>query len=436
MIIVFLLDMLLLIALLILGLPIVFCFSAAIFFVNIFVHVNMIGLFVSAFSKITDPMLLTIPLFILSGGLMSESGISDALLDFVDLFIGRIKGALGVVVTVTCGIMGAISGSGMSGVAAVGPILMPRMLKEGYTRGYSAALISCSSLLGLLIPPSVLTIVYGWVTGTSILACFLATIGPGLTIMLLFSIINLISVRKMPLTVQQQPLINFKERWKKILICTCKALPAILVPIIVLGGIYGGIFTPSEAAAVAVIVSLVIGFFVYRVLKMKNFYGVVKESATGTGSIMIQSFVALMLAQILVMNKVPQEIITFLFGLTEHRYLILFIVNMYLFLQGMIVGDVTGTILIAPLLFPLIKELGISPVHFGAILATNLAMGGVTPPFSPTLYLGLRVCKAEFTEVLKPTLKLVIFGYIPVVFITTYWPALSLFLPRLLGYAP
>jgi tripartite ATP-independent transporter DctM subunit len=427
-------DMLVLIILLTLGVPLSFCFGGALLFMSIFTDVSMKGLFLWGFNQIINPILLTIPLFVLAGGVMSESGIAKYLLNFVNAFIGRLRGGLGVVAVVTCAIIGAISGSGLTGVAAIGPILIPQMAKEKYPRGYATALVTCSSILGLLIPPSTIMIIYGWVTETSILACFLATVGPGLLIVVAFSIINLLFARKMPLLLS--PPMEAKVRKKKILNDTWKAIPALSMPVIILGGIYGGVFTPTEAAAVAVVISLPIGFLIYRGLKLNNFYSLVKESATSVGTIMIMILLALMLSQVFVMNRIPQAIISFMFGITTNRFLLLFMINILLFIIGMLVNDATGMVLAAPLLLPLVKELGITPVQFAAIMGTNLAMGGVTPPYASILYLGMRVGKVGFLDILKPTLIFIIFGYVPVVFLTTYWPTLSLFLPRLLGFAP
>ena len=434
MIIIVFFDMIILIALLTIGVPLPFCFGGALLFMTFFAKISMKGLLIWGFSQVTNPVLLAIPLFILAGGVMSESGIAKSLLDFVNSFIGRIKGGLGVVAVVTCAIIGAISGSGFTGVAATGPILIPRMVKEKYPRSYATALVTCSSILGLLIPPSVIMIIYGWVTETSILACFIATVGPGLLIVVSFSIINLISVRKMPLILE--PPMNFKEKRRKTLITTWHAIPALSMPIIILGGIYGGVFTPNEAAAVAVIISLPIGFLIYRGLKMDNFSKIVIESATTVGTIMVMILLALMLSQTFVMLRIPQAIINFMFGITTNRLLLLFMINILLFIIGTLVNDAAGMVLAAPLLLPLVKELGITPVQFAAIMGTNLAMGGVTPPYASILYLGMRVGKVKFIEILKPTLKFIIFGYVPVVFLTTYWPELSLFLPRLLGFVP
>lgn len=426
--------LILLVILLVLGLPLPFCFGGALLFMTIVGNISMGGLMIWGFTQMTSFVLLAAPLFILAGSIMGKSGIAQYLLNFVNILVGRIKGGLGVVATVTCAIIGAISGSGFTGVAAIGPFLIPRMAEEGYPRGYATALVTCSSILGLLIPPSIIMIIYGWVTETSILACFLATVGPGLLIVVAFSIINLIAARRMPGLVLEPP-ITLREKGRQLLSRGWQAAPALLMPCVILGGIYGGVFTPTEAAAVAVVYSIPVGFLIYRGLTGKNFYLIVREAAITVGAIMVMIYVCLMLAQTFVMLRVPQMVITFMFGITTNKYLLLLLVNLFLFFIGLIMNDATGIILGAPLLLPLVIEIGISPVHFAAIMGTNLAMGGVTPPYASILYLGMRVGNVEFIDILKPTIKFLIFGYVPVVFVTTYWPDLSLWLPRLLGYA-
>ena len=425
--------LIILVVLLMLGLPLPFCFGGALLFMTIAGNISMGGLMLWGFTQMTSFVLLAAPLFILAGSIMGKSGIAQYLLNFVNVLVGRIKGGLGVVATVTCAIIGAISGSGFTGVAAIGPFLIPRMAEEGYPRGYATALVTCSSILGLLIPPSIIMIIYGWVTETSILACFLATVGPGLLIVVAFSIINLIAARQMRLVLE--PPITLREKGGQLLSRGWQAAPALLMPCVILGGIYGGVFTPTEAAAVAVVYSIPVGFLIYRGLTGKNFYRIVREAAITVGAIMVMIYVCLMLAQTFVMLRVPQMVIAFMFGITTNKYLLLLLVNLFLFFIGLIMNDATGIILGAPLLLPLVIEMGISPVHFAAIMGTNLAMGGVTPPYASILYLGMRVGNVEFLDILKPTIKFLVFGYVPIVFVTTYWPALSLWLPRLLGYA-
>lgn len=427
-----LLDVILLVVLLMLSIPLPYCFGGALMFMAIFGEVSMKSMMLWGFNQMISPVLLASPLFILAGTIMSESGIAEKLLDFVDLFIGRIKGGLGVVSAVSCAIIGAISGSGFTGVASTGPVMIPRMAAQGYPRGYATALVTVSSILGLLIPPSIVMIIYGWVTETSILACFLSTVGPGILVMAAFSIINVIWAKRFPLTLEKPEEIALKR--KQLPKRTLQAIPALMMPIIILGGIYGGVFTPTEAAAVAAVYSVPVGFLVYKGLKKDNFFKLVKECSATVGSIMTMIIFCLMLSQTYVTLRVPQAIVEIVFGLTQSKFILLLLINVVLFISGMIVNDVTGMILLAPLLLPLVQELGVSPIHFAAIMGVNLAMGGVTPPYASILYLGMRIGKCEFAEVVRPTMVFLLLGYLPVVLVTTYWPGLSLFLPNLLGF--
>lgn len=414
------------------GVPLPFCFGGALMVMVFAGGATMNGTMVWGFSQLANPVLLCIPLFVFAGTLMSESGIAASLLRFVNLFVGRIRGGLGVVATVSCSLIGAISGSGLTGVAATGPILIPEMESKGYPRGYATALVANSSILGLLIPPSVTMIIYGWVTDTSILACFLATMGPGLLISFLFSVVNMVLARKFPLTLD--PPKPAREAVREGMSLTARAVPALVMPLIILGGIYGGIMTPTEAAAVAVIYALPVGVMVYKGLTLKTFVTAAKSSATAVGAIMVMIVFSLMLSQIFVMEDVPQALVEGVFQITENRLVLLVLINFLLFFVGMIVNDITSIILLAPLLLPLMQAIGISPVQFAAIMGVNTAMGGVTPPYASILYLSMRIGKAEFSEVIRPAMILIIFGYVPVVFLTSLWPDLSLFFPGLFGY--
>ncbi len=414
------------------GVPLPYCFGGALMTMCLFGGATMQGTMVWGFTQLANPVLLCIPLFVFAGTVMSESGIAASLLKFVNIFVGRVRGGLGVVASVSCAIIGAISGSGLTGVAATGPLLIPEMAEKGYPRGYATALVANSSILGLLIPPSVTMIIYGWVTDTSILACFLATLGPGLLITFLFSIVNLVLARRFPLVLD--PPKKLPEAVKEGVACTSRAIPALVMPLIILGGIYGGIMTPTEAAAVAVIYAIPVGFLIYRGLTVETFLTAAKSSATAVGAIMVMIVFSLMLSQIFVMEDVPQALVEGVFTITQNKVLLLILINFLLFFVGMIVNDVTAIILIAPLLLPLMEAIGVSPVQFAAIMGVNTAMGGVTPPYASILYLGMRIGKVEFSEVIKPAMILIIFGYVPVVFLTSLWPSLSLFFPGLFGY--
>ena len=414
------------------GVPLPYCFGAALMVMYFVGEVTMKGMVLWGVQQLGNPVLLSIPLFVLAGTIMSQSGIAAALLRFVNAFVGHIRGGLGVVAAVSCAVIGAISGSGLTGIAAIGPLLIPEMARRGYPRAYATALIANSSILGLLIPPSVTMIVYGWVTDTSILACFLATLGPGLLIMLNFSIVNLVVSRKFNLILDDKP--TFGELSKEVAKRGFNATPALLMPVIILGGIYTGIMTPTEAAAISVIYAIPVGFLIYKGLNWQNFLGAGKEAATAVGAIMIMILFSMILGQMFVYESVPQQLVSSIFGITENKTVLLILINLLLFLVGMVVNDVTAIILIAPLLLPLMTALGVTPVQFAAIMGVNTAMGGVTPPYASILYLGARIGNVKVTEVIPPAMVLIVFAYVPVVFLTSFWPDLSLFLPSLFGY--
>jgi len=421
-----------LVILLSLGVPLPYCFGAGLMVMALIGEATFKGMMLWGFSQLTNPVLLAIPLFVFAGTIMSVSGIAASLLKFVNVFVGRIRGGLGVVASISCAIIGAISGSGLTGIAAIGPLLIPEMERKGYPRAYATALIANSSILGLLIPPSVTMIVYGWVTETSILASFLATLGPGLLIMLNFAIVNLVMARKFPLVLDEQ--VSMGEMVKQAGSNTVLATPALLMPVIILGGIYGGIMTPTEAAAVAVIYALPVGFMIYKGLTWKGFLEAGKESATAVGAILIMILFSLMLSQMFVMEDIPQALVEYIFEITQDKTTLLILVTLFLFAIGMVVNDITAIILTAPLLMPLMGALGVSPIQFAAIMGVTTAMGGVTPPYASILYLGARIGNVKFTEVIKPAMILLLFGYLPVVVLVLIWPELSEFIPAKLGY--
>ena len=371
------------------GVPIVFCFSGALAFMSIVGGVTMKGMMMWGLQQILSPTLLCIPLFIYAGSLMSESGIAKYLLEFVDVFVGRIRGGLGFVATLTC------------------------------------------AILGVLIPPSTPMIIFGWVTGTNVLACFLSTVGPGIVTIIIFCGINFVLSRRFDLKLM--PPLSKTEKRRQIAVRGWKALPALMMPVLILGGIYSGAMTPTEAAAVAVIYALPVGFFVYRGLNLRNTFNCTKDSAVSVGSIMIMIFCSMMLSQTYVVLQIPQAIVESVFSITDNSFLILLLINLILLFVGMIVNDTTGIILVAPLLLPLAKAIGLDPIQYAAIFGVNLAVGSLTPPYASLLYLGIRIGKVDFVEIL-PYVGLFLLGYVPVMLLTTYWPDVSLFIPRLFGF--
>lgn len=424
-------SLLILMSLLSIGVPIVFCFSGALAFMSIAGGVTMKGMMMWGLQQVLSPTLLCIPLFIFAGSLMSSSGIAKYLLEFVDVFVGRIRGGLGLVATFTCAILGAISGSTFTGLAATGNMLIPEMVQRGYPRAFATALITCSSILGVLIPPSTPMIIFGWVTGANVLACFLSTVGPGILTIVIFSCINMYFSRKFDLKLL--PPRPRKEQCREMAARGWKALPALIMPVLILGGIYSGAMTPTEAAAVAVVYAIPVGFFVYRGLNITSMFNCTRESAVSVGSIMIMIMCSMMLSQTYVVLQVPQAIVQSVFDITNNNFLILLLINVLLLFVGMIVNDTTGIILVAPLLLPLAQAIGVEPTQYAAIFGVNLAIGSLTPPYASLLYLGVKIGKIRFEEIL-PYLGVFLLGYVPVMLLTTYVPEVSLFIPRLFGF--
>ena len=420
-----------LVVLMFLGVPLPLCFGGALSPFVIIGGLNIKSLLVWGFSQMISFTLLAGPMFILSGAFINNTKIADRLLDLVESFTNKIKGGIGIISIVTCGFLGAISGSAFTGLAAVGPSLFPKMVKQGYPRGYAAALISSSTILGVLIPPSLTMITYGWITGESVLACFLSTVIPAFLLMFLLSVINIRDARRFDtgtIVEADAPKKSKAKLW-------VSSIPALMMPVIILGGIYGGIFTASEAAAVAVCVCIIIGLLVYRNLNFKSFMGALRESSSSIGSIMLMIFFCLLLSQCFVLLKLPEQLIAMFMSFTDSKIVVLLCINVFLLFLGMIVNDGTAVVLCAPILLPLCQAYGIGGVQLAALMVMNLSIGGLTPPYASILYLGMRVCDVSFEEIMPPVIKLIVFAYLPVTIATTYIPELSLFLPRLFGLA-
>jgi C4-dicarboxylate transporter DctM subunit len=408
-----------------------FCFGLASISMEYLGGVTMKGMLMQSINELASPVLLAIPLFLYAGNLMGESGIAKSLLDFANLGVRKFKGGLGVVSVVVCALLGAITGSSLTGIATVGPIMIPQMAEEGYPRGYSTALISISSILGVLIPPSIPLIIYGWISETSIIACFAATFIPGLIATLLFSILNLLWAKKFDLAIAVQQ----TKKEKKLLLKkhAIAAFPALLMPVIILYGIYGGIFSPSEAAAVAVAYAIPVGFIFYKGLNLKNLVSISLSSATTTASIMIVILSCMIFGNTMIMLQIPQQLTEIIIGLSDNKYVILLLVNLIFVMAGMFISDIVAILLTVPLLMPLLEVYQISPIHFGAVVGVSLAIGVVTPPYANALYLGIKIGETTLSDVIKPLLVFLLVGYLPVMILTTYIPELSLFLPRMLG---
>jgi tripartite ATP-independent transporter DctM subunit len=326
---------------------------------------------------------------------------------------------------------GSIGGSCSAAVAAIGTLIIPQMQKSGYPRNYSTALVACSSILGQLIPPSISGLMYALLTYQSIPGCWLATVGPGILTVIIFCLINFILTRKMTLTIP--PPIPAGQRVRELAVSTQKASLALLLPVLLLGSIYGGFATPTEAACLGVVYVVFISRYVNRETTWASIgHSVIKASST-TGSLVLMLFFIMINTRILVFEQLPQEMVRRILEISSNKVVILLAINFFLLIIGMIMDDISGTVLAASLLFPVTQELGIHPLHFAAILGVNLGMGNVTPPTAPILYMAGHISGCRVDEYIKYALIFMLFGLVPVIIVTTYWPSLSLFLPGLFG---
>lgn len=421
----------------VIGLPIPFVFmGSTIFFIFGFGY-EASFLLPYGYSRMNNPVILAIPLFIIAGGLINRSHIADRLVSFVDSLIGNIRGSLSIVTVFSCALFGSITGSGAATIAGVGSVMFNKLEERGYPKGFSAALIASSSVLGMLIPPSAIMILYAWIANQSVLAAFLATVIPGLLLASLLSIFSYFYLRnKLPENTHVISENIYSKKNSKFSIFKLfgseSSLPALLMPVVILGSIYGGILTPTEAAALGVIYAIPVGLWIYKKLKVKDIFEVLLEAATTTGSIMIMLFAVMLLSRMYIMEDVPGVIIEYLTQISENKLIILLIINLFMIIIGMIMDDVSAVLLCTPILFPISQKLGIDPVHFAAILGVNLGMGNITPPTAPLLFLSGQIGKAEFSSMLKPTLLMMLFAWIPTLLLTTYWSGLSTWLPSLL----
>jgi len=370
--------------------------------------------------------IMAVPFFILAGELMSRGGISIRLLSFARVLFGKYTGGFGFVAIAACMFFSALSGSGPATVAAIGSLMIPSMAENGYDKSYSSALVACAGSLGVIIPPSIPMVVYGVAVGASIGALFIAGIFPGILIGVALIILNYFISRKAGYrgdphvyTTRERFSILWDAKW------------AAFMPFIILGGIYGGIFTPTEAAAVAVAYGLLVGMFVYRDIKLKDLFGIFSGAALTTATIMIILGAASAFGRILTLEQIPVRLSNWILSLTNSKILILLIINILLLFVGCIMETLSAILILAPILLPIAESIGVDRVHFGIIMVVNLAIGFVTPPVGVNLFVACGIAKLPIERIAKAALKPLAVMILVLMFIT-YIPEISLFLPGLM----
>ncbi len=368
--------------------------------------------------------LLAIPFFILSGELMNKGGIAHRLIAFAKTLVGALPGGLALINVISAMLMGAIAGSAMASASAMGSILGPEMEKEGYSKEFGAAVNITSATTGLIIPPSNVLIVYSLASGgASIAALFLAGYIPGILTGLFLMIVASIWAKK------KKYKIGEKSKLKDVFKTFVVALPSLFMLVVVIGGIVAGVFTATEASAIAVLYSLILGF-VYKEISLKSLPKILLDSSATTAIVMLLIGASMSMSWALSYENIPQHISTGLLSLSDNKIAILLIINLLLLVVGIFMDMTPAVLIFTPIFLPVVTKLGLDPVHFGIIMILNLCIGLCTPPVGSVLFVGVGVAKTTIEKVVKPLLPLFV-AMIIALFLVTYFPQLSLWLPSL-----
>ena len=379
------------------------------------------------YSSTNTYVLLAIPFFILAGNIMEVSGISTKLINFFNSLVGHTKHGTAMVCVIVACFFAAISGSGPATVAALGGILIPAMNESGYEKSTSAALMSTAGAIGIVIPPSITFVVYGSVTGTSVGSLFMSGIIPG--ILIGFAIYWTMVITSRGRVLHSRPKCSGKERWAAFK----DAVWGLLMPVIILGGIYGGIFTPTEAAAVSAIYGFVVGIFVYRSVNVKGIIRILKQTASQTAVVMLIIGCAAVFGKVLTFTGIAASASKALISIANgNKYIFLLMVNIILVIAGCFIDANSALYILCPILFPIAKQLGVNPVHLGAVMVVNLALGLITPPVGVNLFTGCGVAGITLNEMVKKIWPFVI-AVLIVLLLVTYVPAIPMLLPNLMG---
>ena len=376
---------------------------------------------ITMFNGATSFPLLAIPLFILAGAIMNSSGLSRRLIAFASAIFGFVKGGLAMINIGTSLFFAEISGSAVADVAALGSILIPSMKKKGYPKEFAAAVTSSSATLAVIIPPSIPMILYAVMAEASVVQIFVAGIVPGIVA----------GLAMMGLAYWYAVRYNYPVEevfsWQRVKTTFKDAAWAFLLPLIILGGIFGGVVTATEGAALAVLAALVIGGLIYRELDLKHLYNAMVEGATQTATVMLLVAASALLGVYLTEQQIPQQLASWIAGLTDNKLAVLAILNVFFLVVGLFVHSAAAIILVVPIVMPLVNAVGIDPVHFGLIVTLNLGIGQQTPPVASVLMASCAIAKADMWKVTRVNLPF-IGVLLATLLLVTYVPAVPMFL--------
>jgi len=404
------------------GISICLATALTLFFTS---HIPLIIIAQDAFAALDSFPLLAIPFFILAGSLMSSGGISKRLVALAESMVGDIAGGLGMVTVIACMFFGAISGSAVATVSAIGMLMIPAMRKK-YPESFSSALTAASGIVGVLIPPSIPFVIYGVVSGVSVGQMFIAGIIPGILVGLGFMVIcfYIAKRRNFPATKDEVARRGFWRNFKD-------SFWALMIPVIILGGIYAGVFSPTEAAVVAVVYGLIVGKFVYKELTFKSLYGVFSEASLVNGATSFMIGLSMAFAHYLAMEQIPQKIAIALSAISNNMIVVMLLIIVFLLIVGCFIDNISSTIILTPIFLPVMKNLGMDPIHFGIVLTLALATGFVTPPYGCNLFVASAISNVSIERMTKEIAPFILYMVLLLVLVTVF-PSLSLGLVNLL----
>ena len=416
--------------LILVGLPVVFALLAApgaILMLN-GQERDLAVLYRNVYNGMDSFPLMALPFFMLAGEIMNRGGITTRLVEFSQAIMGHLRGGLAHVNILSSILFAGMSGSAVADVSALGSMLIPAMEKNGYKKRFAAAITAASSIIGPIIPPSGIMIIYAYVMGESVAALFLAGIVPGALIGISLMIMIWLMADKYDL-----PAATKRATWGERGTASVRAIWSLMTPVIILGGILGGIFTPTEAAAIAVGYSLIIGLFVMRTLKFSDLPDILIRSGITSAVVLLLVGAAMAFKTVASLAHTPEMLADFILSLSDNPYILLFLINILLFIVGMFLDAGPAIIILGPILGPIFVELGVNSVHFAIIMAVNLTVGLLTPPMGLVLFVTSSVSGLRVETVARAAMPFLLVE-VAVIFLLTYFPALTLTIPRLFGF--
>lgn len=410
---------------LVLGIPIAFVLGLTSFVALLYSgSVPLLIMPKEMFSGTDSFPLLAVPFFMLAGNLMNAGGITKRLVHFCNILLGYVRGGLAMVNIVASMFFAGITGAAAADASAIGSILIPAMTREKYDRDFSAAVTAAASTMGPIIPPSIPMIIFGAIAELSVGALFLAGVIPGVMVGLSLMAVAYVISRKRGYPKER------RRSLREFFLGLKDAFLALLMPAIIMGGILGGVFTPTEAAVVAVVYAFLVSFFIYREIRWKDLPKILIDSVVTTSILMLVIANSAIFGWILANEKVPQAVAQIFLSLSTNKWVILLLINLFLLFVGTFMETTASLIILTPILFPLAVKVGIDPIHFGLVMVLNLVIGLITPPLGVCLFIACSIAKITLEEITRAILPFLV-AAIAVLFIVTYLPDLSLWIPRM-----